>query len=64
MKARQIRRELKKGLEELDGKIRGLIRRYERKEIELERYLKLRVEIELKRIRTVMGNLKRLSKAR
>ena len=60
----RIRENLKRGLKELDDEIHEVIRRYERGEIELEQYLKLRVELELKRIRIVMENLRRLSKAR
>ena len=51
-------------MKELDDEIHEVIRRYEREEIKLEQYLKLRVELELKRIRIVMENLRRLSKAR
>ncbi|HDD56550.1 MAG TPA: hypothetical protein ENG18_00845 [Nitrososphaeria archaeon] len=63
VKAR-IRRELKRGLKELDEKLQEAIRKYEKREITLEQYLKLRVELELKRIRIVMENLRKLSKAR
>ena len=60
----RIKISLKRGLKELDDEICEAIRRYEEGEIGLEQYLKLRVELELKRIRIVMENLKRLSKAR
>ena len=60
----RIKENLKRGLKELDDEIHEVIRRYERGEIELEQYLKLRVELEFKRIRIVMENLRRLSKAR
>jgi len=60
----RIRRELKRGLKELDEKLQEAIRKYEKREITLEQYLKLRVELELKRIRIVMENLRKLSKAR
>lgn len=60
----RIKENLKRGLKELDDEIHEVIRRYEREEIKLEQYLKLRVELELKRIRIVMENLRRLSKAR
>ena len=60
----RIRENLKRGLKELDDEVHEVIRRYERGEIELDQYLKLRVELELKRIRIVMENLRRLSKAR
>jgi len=63
-KVKRLRKELKRGLGELDEKIHEAIRRYERGEIRLEQYLKLRVELELKRIGIVMENLRRLSKAR
>ncbi|RLG08664.1 MAG: hypothetical protein DRN68_03245 [Thaumarchaeota archaeon] len=63
VKAR-IRRELKRGLKELDEKLQEAIRKYEKREITLEQYLKLRVELELKRIRIVMENLRKLSKAK
>jgi len=60
----RIKITLKRGLKELDDEIREAIRRYEGGEIRLEQYLKLRVELELKRNRIVMENLRRLSKAR
>ena len=60
----RIKGNLKRGLKELDDEIREAIRRYEGGKIELEQYLKLRVELELKRNRIVMENLRRLSKAR
>ena len=63
VKAR-IKRELKRGLKELDEKLQEAIRKYEKREITLEQYLKLRVELELKRIRIVMENLRKLSKAK
>jgi len=59
----KIKRDLKKGLGELDGEVDEVIRRYERGEITFEEYLRLRIELELKRTRTVMENLRRLSKA-
>ena len=59
----KIKKDLKKGLGELDGEIDEVIRRYERGEITFEEYLRLRIELELKRTRTVMENLRRLSKA-
>jgi len=59
----KVREDLKKGLGELDGEVHEVIRRYERGEITFEEYLRLRIELELKRTRTVMENLKRLSKA-
>ncbi len=58
----KIKKGLKKGLEELDGEVHEVIRRYERGEITFEEYLRLRIELELKRTRTVMENLRRLSK--
>ena len=60
----KVREDLKKGLGELDGEVHEVIRRYERGEITFEEYLRLRIELELKRTRTVMENLRRLSKAR
>ena len=59
----KIKKDLKKGLGELDGEVDEIIRRYERGEITFEEYLRLRIELELKRTRTVMENLRRLSKA-
>jgi len=59
----KIKKDLKKGLGELDGEVDEVIRRYERGEITFEEYLRLRIELELKRTRTVMENLRRLSKA-
>jgi len=59
----KIKKDLKKGLGELDGKVHEVIGRYERGEISFEEYLRLRMELELKRIRVVMENLRRLSKA-
>ena len=59
----KIKKGLKKGLEELDGEVHEVIRRYERGETSFEEYLRLRIEFELKRTRTVMENLRRLSKA-
>ena len=59
----KIKKDLKKGLGELDGEVDEVIRRYERGEISFEEYLRLRIELELKRTRTVMENLRRLSKA-
>ena len=59
----KVKEDLKKGLGELDGEVHEVIRRYERGEITFEEYLRLRIELELKRTRTVMENLKRLSKA-
>jgi len=58
----KIKKGLKKGLEELDGEVHEVIRRYERGEITFEEYLRLRIELELKRTRTVTENLRRLSK--
>ena len=58
----KIKKGLKKGLEELDGEVHEVIRRYERGEITFEEYLRIRIELELKRTRTVMNNLRRLSK--
>ena len=58
----KIKKDLKKGLGELDGEVHEVIRRYERGEITFEEYLRLRIELELKRTRTVMENLRRLSK--
>jgi len=58
----KIKKGLKKGLGELDGEIHEVIRRYERGEITFEEYLRIRIELELKRTRTVMNNLRRLSK--
>jgi len=60
----KIKKDLKKGLGELDGEVDEVIRRYERGEIAFEEYLRLRMELELKRIRIAMENLRRLSKAR
>ena len=60
----KVKKDLKKGLGKLDGEVHEIIRRYERGEITFEEYLRLRIELELKRTRTVMGNLRRLSKAR
>jgi len=59
----KVKKDLKKGLGELDGEIDEVIRRYERGEITFEEYLRLRIELELKRTKTVMENLRRLSKA-
>ncbi|OYT68177.1 MAG: hypothetical protein B6U65_00245 [Candidatus Wolframiiraptor sp. EX4484-121] len=59
----KIKKNLKKGLGELDGEVHEVIGRYERREISFEEYLRLRMELELKRIRVVMENLRRLSKA-
>jgi len=59
----KIKRILRKGLGELDGEVHEVIGRYERGEISFEEYLRLRIELELKRIRVVMENLRRLSKA-
>jgi len=59
----KVKKDLKKGLGELDGEVDEVIRRYERGEITFEEYLRLRIELELKRTRTVMENLRRLSKA-
>ena len=59
----KVREDLKKGLGELGGEVHEVIGRYERGEITFEEYLRLRIELELKRTRTVMENLKRLSKA-
>ena len=59
----KVKKDLKKGLGELDGEVDEVIRRYERGEITFEEYLKLRIELELKRTKTVMENLRRLSKA-
>ena len=59
----KVKRSLKKGLGELDRKVHDVIRKYERGEIAFEEYLRLRMELELKRIRVVMKNLRRLSKA-
>ena len=59
----KIKKHLKKGLGELDGEVHEVIGRYERGEITFEEYLRLRMELELKRIRVVMENLRRLSKA-
>ena len=59
----KIKKDLKKGLGELDGEVDEVIRRYERGEITFEEYLRLRIELELKRTKTVMENLRRLSKA-
>ena len=59
----KIKKNLKKGLGELDGKVHEVIGRYEQGEISFEEYLRLRMELELKRIRVVMENLRRLSKA-
>ena len=58
----KIKKGLKRGLGELDGEVDEVIRRYERGEITFEEYLRLRIELELKRTRTVMNNLRRLSK--
>ena len=60
----KVKKDLKKGLGKLDGEVHEIIRRYERGEITFEEYLRLRIELELKRTRTVMENLRRLSKAR
>jgi len=60
----KVKKDLKRGLGELDGEVDEVIRRYERGEITFEEYLRLRIELELKRTRTVMENLRRLSKAR
>jgi len=60
----KVKKDLKKGLGELDGEVDEVIRRYERGEITFEEYLRLRIELELKRTRIVMENLRRLSKAR
>lgn len=60
----KVKKDLKKGLGKLDGEVDEVIRRYERGEVTFEEYLRLRIELELKRTRTVMGNLRRLSKAR
>ena len=59
----KIKKDLRKGLGELDGEVHEVIGRYERGEISFEEYLRLRIELELKRIRVVMENLRRLSKA-
>jgi|GEM_PF-5012055 len=59
----KVKEDLKKGLGELDGEVDEVIRRYERGEIKLGEYLRLRIELELKRTKTVMENLRRLSKA-
>jgi len=59
----KVKRSLKKGLGGLDGKVHDVIGKYERGEIAFEEYLRLRMELELKRIRIVMENLRRLSKA-
>ena len=59
----KVKKDLKKGLGELDGEVDEVIRRYERGEITFEEYLRLRIELELKRTKTVMENLRRLSKA-
>ena len=59
----KIKKNLKKGLGELDVEVHEVIGRYERREISFEEYLRLRMELELKRIRVVMENLRRLSKA-
>ncbi|MCD6260527.1 MAG: hypothetical protein J7J28_01880 [Thaumarchaeota archaeon] len=59
----KVKEDLKKGLGELDGEVDEVIRRYEREEITLGEYLRLRIELELKRTKTVMENLRRLSKA-
>ena len=58
----KVKEDLKKGLGELDGEVDEVIRRYERGEITFEEYLRIRIELELKRTRTVMNNLRRLSK--
>ena len=58
----KVKKDLKKGLGKLDGEVHEIIRRYERGEITFEEYLRLRIELELKRTRTVMENLRRLSK--
>jgi len=60
----KVKKDLKKGLGKLDGEVHEIIRRYERGEITFEEYLRLRIELELKRTKTVMENLRRLSKAR
>ena len=59
----KVKKDLKKGLGGLDGEVHEVIRGYERGEITFEEYLRLRIELELKRARTVMENLRRLSKA-
>ena len=59
----KIKKDLKKGLGELDVEVHEVIGRYERGEITFEEYLRLRMELELKRIRVVIENLRRLSKA-
>ena len=60
----KVKKDLKKGLGELDEEVHEVIRGYERGEITFEEYLRLRIELELKRAKTVMENLRRLSKAR
>jgi len=59
----KVKKDLKRGLGELDGEVHEIVRRYERGEITFEEYLRLRIQLELKRNRTVMENLRRLSKA-
>ena len=58
----KVKKDLKRGLGELDGEVHEIVRRYERGEITFEEYLRLRIQLELKRNRTVMENLRRLSK--
>jgi len=60
----KIKRILRKGLGDLDGKVHEVIGRYERGEISFEEYLRLRMELELRRTKIVMENLRRLSRAR
>ena len=59
----KVKKDLKKGLGGLDGEVHQVIRGYERGEITFEEYLRLRIQLELKRARIVMENLRRLSKA-
>ena len=59
----KVKKDLKNGLGGLDGEVHQVIRGYERGEITFEEYLRRRIELELKRARTVMENLRRLSKA-
>ena len=60
----KIKRILRKGLGDLDRKVHEVIGRYERGEISFEEYLRLRMELELRRTKIVMENLRRLSRAR
>lgn len=65
MRARdRVKSALRAGLRDVDERIRDVVERYRRGELDREAYIRLRCELELEKGRRVLENLRRMLSGR